>query len=1052
MKIIHISDTHIRNLKYHDVYKDVFAKLYKKVSSLKPDLIVHTGDLAHTKCHLSPEYFLLAKSFLENLADITETLVIPGNHDGLVNNPNRLDAIEPIVNHDKIIYSKFSENLSFEKNGKTYNFHHLSIFDHKSKWLLTPENKDEINIALFHGPIYGAITDVDWVIDNEHFTVEMFKYFDYALLGDIHKSNQIMDKEGRIRYAGSTIQQNFAEDDDKGFLEWQIEGKDDWEVTHHIIKNPKPFITIPLDEKCNLSPPREIPEKSRLRIMSLHNHAISKIRKSVDQAKVKYNPESVVYVSNTPSEETTSLSYPELAKDLRSIKTQEGLIKDFLEKYEIEDSVLKKIYKINRRINSDVIASEEIDRNVKWSVQKLEFSNLFNFGPNNRIDFNKLHGTVGIFGKNYSGKSSIVSSLTWALFNTIAKNQRKTVNIVNEHKDNAKAEVTIDISGDEYKIDRQAFKYDRTVKGVKSTEARTELSFTKEGGNNILVNLEENSRTETDKSIRKIFGDFDDFELTSYVSQHNALSFIDEGSTKRKEILARFLDLDIFDKKYKIANKEARSLKREIKKLEGLDFSKDIAESKEKKKKKKEQIEINNGYIFEIEEGIDKEMEKFIELEKEISSLEVTEQIDINSVTDKIDTLNKEIKELEKEEKQLRGQISDDSSNQFRLKRNNLDEKIEKVEKEIAALEQLIIKVSNKKKEIETLEDKINEREEAASDYENRPCGDEYISSCGFLKNVEVKAKEYKELVEKYSHYKDFIGEHDLKALNDSLSNFLSERQKYKADKRKIREYDKTIENHHLKLEICATNKRNKLVEINNLEDKVEKYEREKENQKKYRELEKEKKKLQNNIDLFTKDIENFRKENNSLTKEVGSLEEKIKNLKEKQKELDKTRKEYDAYYYYLKCMHSNGISFNIVKDKLQKINEEIAKIMATACNFEVYFEAGRGNRLEIYLKHPKHNPRPLEMGSGAEKTISSMAIRLALLKMSSLPQGDIFILDEPASDLDPDNMNGFINMLDMVKNHFKVVFLISHLEHLKDIVDNTITIQKKRGFAYVKV
>ena len=40
-------------------------------------------------------------------------------------------------------------------------------------------------------------------------------------------------------------------------------------------------------------------------------------------------------------------------------------------------------------------------------------------------------------------------------------------------------------------------------------------------------------------------------------------------------------------------------------------------------------------------------------------------------------------------------------------------------------------------------------------------------------------------------------------------------------------------------------------------------------------------------------------------------------------------------------------------------------------------------------------------MGSGAEKTIAAMAIRLALLTVSSLPKGDIFILDEPGTALD---------------------------------------------------
>jgi len=45
-------------------------------------------------------------------------------------------------------------------------------------------------------------------------------------------------------------------------------------------------------------------------------------------------------------------------------------------------------------------------------------------------------------------------------------------------------------------------------------------------------------------------------------------------------------------------------------------------------------------------------------------------------------------------------------------------------------------------------------------------------------------------------------------------------------------------------------------------------------------------------------------------------------------------------------------------------------------------------------------------MASGAEKTIAAMAIRLALTKIGNLPTSDIFILDEPATALDAENMD----------------------------------------------
>ncbi len=51
------------------------------------------------------------------------------------------------------------------------------------------------------------------------------------------------------------------------------------------------------------------------------------------------------------------------------------------------------------------------------------------------------------------------------------------------------------------------------------------------------ISLNGTTRNETDAHIRKRFGTIEDFLLTSMSSQLDSLSFIKEGSTRRKEIL-----------------------------------------------------------------------------------------------------------------------------------------------------------------------------------------------------------------------------------------------------------------------------------------------------------------------------------------------------------------------------------------------------------------------------------------------------------------------------------------------------------------------------------
>ena len=82
MRFAHIADTHIRNLKYHHEYNEVFDQLYKSLEEQDVDYIVHCGDIAHTKTQISPEFVEMCSKFLSRLANIAPTYVILGNHDG----------------------------------------------------------------------------------------------------------------------------------------------------------------------------------------------------------------------------------------------------------------------------------------------------------------------------------------------------------------------------------------------------------------------------------------------------------------------------------------------------------------------------------------------------------------------------------------------------------------------------------------------------------------------------------------------------------------------------------------------------------------------------------------------------------------------------------------------------------------------------------------------------------------------------------------------------------------------------------------------------------
>ena len=188
-----------------------------------------------------------------------------------------------------------------------------------------------------------------------------------------------------------------------------------------------------------------------------------------------------------------------------------------------------------------------------------------------------MNGIVGIFGKNYSGKSSIIDGMLYTIYNSTSKNERKNLNVINQNKEDCFGKVKISVGDDVYHIERTSEKHMKRLKGEETLEAKTNVDFNSE---NLITQEVSNhnglSRNGTDKNIRKMFGSLDDFLMTSMSSQLGSLSFINEGSTRRKEILAKFLDLEVFEKKFKMAKEDVTDLRGALKRLEGKEFDQDI--------------------------------------------------------------------------------------------------------------------------------------------------------------------------------------------------------------------------------------------------------------------------------------------------------------------------------------------------------------------------------------------------------------------------------------------------------------------------------------------
>jgi DNA repair exonuclease SbcCD nuclease subunit len=174
----------------HELYKKQFETLFERLeidlASLSKNevRIVIAGDIAHQKINISNEQILLTSWILNELSKFGKVVIIPGNHDFLENNTDRMDSITPIVE------LLDNPNITYHKDSGVYNDENInwvvySLYQHNQKPEFVKE-EGKLHVGLFHGPIQGFSTDLGFEFEDAY-DKSNFYGCDIVLCGDIHK-------------------------------------------------------------------------------------------------------------------------------------------------------------------------------------------------------------------------------------------------------------------------------------------------------------------------------------------------------------------------------------------------------------------------------------------------------------------------------------------------------------------------------------------------------------------------------------------------------------------------------------------------------------------------------------------------------------------------------------------------------------------------------------------------------------------------------------------------------------------------------------------------
>jgi len=267
VKIIHFSDTHLGyndldilnddniNQREADFY-DAFSQVVEQIVQIKPDYIIHTGDLFHRSSPSNRALTFAIKQFnILNELDIPMVL-IAGNH-----STPRTNLSSPIL---KIFEDLKNIHVSFNQEYKKIEFdevvfHTLPHMNDDSKALsqieLSESNLDETkkNIMMLHcsvGAWYLMQEYGEWVYpSNKEY---IFEKMDYVALGHWHGFGAVSvqgtkEKYPNVYYSGSLERTSLNDKrNSKGFIEVILEDDKDIGIEYKEI-NIRPIKTYDID-------------------------------------------------------------------------------------------------------------------------------------------------------------------------------------------------------------------------------------------------------------------------------------------------------------------------------------------------------------------------------------------------------------------------------------------------------------------------------------------------------------------------------------------------------------------------------------------------------------------------------------------------------------------------------------------------------------------------------------------------------------------------------------------------------------------------------------
>ncbi len=748
------------------------------------------------------------------------------------------------------------------------------------------------------------------------------------------------------------------------------------------------------------------------------NFTPEKIKRVKSYFQEKYNSKSVQVITKTLTNvNNTRLESLEVTDNILDHQYQKKLMRDFITDNSI-DIKWELINRLDDKVNVEINKlNENKVRYNKWYIKKVEFSNFLSFGDNNVIDFTGLDGITVIEStpKNFGGKStSTVDLLMFLFFNTTTKT-KTNAEIFNRFSDkdevSVRGEITID--GDDYVIERKTL---RKKSKVGDYTVTNKLEFYKRKEDGTVENLSGEQRRETEAFISSAIGTEEDFLSTILTTGYNLEELIESKPTARGQILTKFMGL------------ESLKLKEEKAKEIYNDWSKKLISNTYNIVQLQTDNTTYTDSIADSESKIIELTNDLSDFEKELGKLE--EERD-NSLTSKNNDVDKDLVNtnptlLQREINDLTTQRNASQSNANNVtvvepSEYYLEEQHKELRGQMAELQGIDVAGKYEKGEKEKLIKKFEEGTVC-------PTCNRALDEVDHTDEIEKIKKEIEEILKDLELNQ--IEFDKLREQSEAFDKLKTEFETYERNKLRKERYELEVEQKQLEIDT-------KQMKLDNYESNKKKLE---ENQRIDALLIRLRTQIETanaNIRVTNTSIEKHRNNITNMQEKIGINNDLIAKIKSEEELLA-------VFKIYLTIYGKNGISKVIMKNMIPLINQELYRLLVDSCHFILELNVNDKNEVEfIMIDTETRVVKPLNSGSGYERTISSLALRSVLTKISSLPKPNIVVMDEVFGKIADENLEMVGEFFKKIKDYFEHIFVISHNSLIRNWSDNLIMIKK---------